>query len=462
MKKSNKYRVEKDSMGEVKIPSGALYGPQTQRAVDNFIISDLIMPEEFISSLLLVKIAAAKANYKLGLLDKKICDVIIKSADFLLTSFSDNNFPIDIFQTGSGTSTNMNVNEVISNVSKNKFKIKVHPNDHVNMSQSSNDVIPTAINHCAYSIATTKLLPSLNLLSKEINSKSKKLSNAVKTGRTHLMDAMPITFEQELSGWKAQVDDNMSSLKNTLLRLKRLTIGGTAVGTGINAHKLFAKEFLSALNKNNKLKFIDKKNKFEGLSSQDDIVLYSSNLRAVAISLIKISNDLRWMNSGPSAGISDITLKALQPGSSIMPGKVNPVIPESALMACYQVIGNDTTIMLCGQSGNFQLNVTLPVTAYNIVQSSNIIANTAVSLSKKAISNFEVNKKTINASVNSNPILVTALNRIIGYEKGAYIAKKAYKLGLPIIDVALKETNLSEKELKKLLDPLLLTKGGIK
>ena len=259
MKKSNKYRVEKDSMGEVKIPSGALYGPQTQRAVDNFIISDLIMPEEFISSLLLVKIAAAKANYKLALLDKKICDAIIKSADFLLTSFSDNNFPIDVFQTGSGTSTNMNVNEVISNVSKSKFKIKVHPNDHVNMSQSSNDVIPTAINHCAYSIATTKLLPSLNLLSKEINSKSKKLSNAVKTGRTHLMDAMPITFEQELSGWKAQVDDNMSSLKNTLLRLKRLTIGGTAVGTGINAHKYLQKEFLSALNKNNKLKFVDKK-----------------------------------------------------------------------------------------------------------------------------------------------------------------------------------------------------------
>ncbi len=462
MKKDKKYRVEKDSMGEVKIPSDALYGPQTQRAVDNFIISDLIMPEEFIASLLLVKIAAAKANYKLGLLDKKISDAIIKSAGFLATSFSDSNFPIDVFQTGSGTSTNMNVNEVISNVSKNKFKIKVHPNDHVNMSQSSNDVIPTAINHCAYSIAVTKLLPSLNSLSKEINSKSKKLSNVVKTGRTHLMDAMPITFEQELSGWKAQIDDNIHSLKNTLLRLKRLTIGGTAVGTGINAHKLFAKEFLVALNKNSKLKFIDKKNKFEGLSSQDDIVLYSSNLRSIAISLIKISNDLRWMNSGPGAGISDITLKALQPGSSIMPGKINPVIPESAIMACSQVIGNDTTIMLCGQSGNFQLNVTLPVVAYNIVQSSNIIANTAVSLSKKAISNFEVNKKSINASLNSNPILVTALNRIIGYEKGAYIAKKAYKLGLPIMDVALKETNLSKKELKKLLDPLLLTKGGIK
>ena len=461
-RKVNKFRVENDSMGDVKIPSDALYGPQTQRAVDNFLISDLVMPREFISSILHVKIAAAKANYKLGLIDKKICETIVRSAEFLQKSYVDENFPIDVFQTGSGTSTNMNVNEVISNISKKKFKIKLHPNDHVNMSQSSNDVIPSAINHCAYSIANTKLLPSLVLLSKEIDSKSKKLRNVVKTGRTHLMDAMPITFEQELSGWKSQVDDNISSLKNTLLRLKRLTIGGTAVGTGINAHKLFAKEFLVALNKNSKLKYIDKKNKFEGSSSQDDVVLYSANLRAIAISLIKISNDLRWMNSGPGAGISDITLKALQPGSSIMPGKVNPVIPESALMACYQVVGNDTTIMLCGQSGNFQLNVALPVIAYNIVQSSNIISNTAISLSKKCICDFEVNKETIKTSLNSNPILVTALNRIIGYEKGAYIAKKAYKLGLPIIEVALKETKLSEKELKKLLDPLLLTKGGIK
>ena len=276
------------------------------------------------------------------------------------------------------------------------------------------------------------------------------------------MDAMPITFGQELSGWKAQIDDNISSLKNCLERLKRLPIGGTAVGTGINAHKLFTKEFLIALNSGNKYKYVDKKNKFEGLSSQDDSVLFSSHLKSIAVSLIKISNDLRWMNSGPGSGISDITLKALQPGSSIMPGKVNPVIPESSIMACSQVIGNDTTIMICGQSGNFQLNVTLPIIAYNIIQSTNIIANTSVSLAKKSINNFEVNNSIIQKSVNSNPILVTALNRIIGYEKGAYIAKKAYKLGIPIIDVALEETNLSEKDLKKILDPLALTKGGIK
>jgi|TARA_B100001059_G_scaffold54713_1_gene49190 fumarate hydratase class II len=463
MKKSkNNFRVESDSMGEVKIPKNALYGAQTQRAVDNFIISDLVMPKEFIISLLLVKIAAAKANAKLGLLSMKISTAIIKSAEYLISNFDHEDFPIDVFQTGSGTSTNMNVNEVISNIAKSKFKTDIHPNDHVNMSQSSNDVIPTAISHCAYKEAVTKLLPSLSILSKDIGKKQKKLNNIVKTGRTHLMDAMPITFGQEISSWKAQIDDNIDSLKSCLKRVKRLPIGGTAVGTGINAHKQFPKEFLAALNSGNKLNYVNKKNKFEGLSSQDDIVLYSSHLKSVAVSLIKISNDLRWMNSGPGSGISDITLKALQPGSSIMPGKVNPVIPESAIMACSQVIGNDTTIMICGQSGNFQLNVTLPVIAYNIVQSTSIISNTAISLSKKSILDFHVNKSNIENSVNSNPILVTALNRIIGYEKGAYIAKKAYKLGLPIIDVAIKETDLSKKELQKILDPLDLTKGGIK
>ena len=330
------------------------------------------------------------------------------------------------------------------------------------MSQSSNDVIPTAINHCSYNLAITKLLPSLNILSKDLNSKSKKLSKIVKTGRTHLMDAMPVTFGQEISGWKAQIDDNLASLKICIQRLKRLPIGGTAVGTGINAHKSFSRECIKFLNTESKIKYVDKKNKFEGLSSQDDIVLYSSHLKTLAVSLIKIANDLRWMNSGPGSGISDITLKALQPGSSIMPGKVNPVISESAIMACSQVIGNDTTIMICGQSGNFQLNVTLPVIAYNIVQSTNIISNTAISLSKKSILDFKVNKSIIDKSINANPILVTALNRIIGYEKGAYIAKKAYKTGKPIIEIALEETDLTEKELKKVLDPLELTKGGIK
>ena len=463
MKKSkSNCRTESDSMGKVKIPKSALYGPQTQRAIDNFDISDLVMPKEFIISVLLIKKAAAKANYKLKLIDKKISIAITNSAEYLISNYNQENFPVDVFQTGSGTSTNMNINEVISNVAKTKFKINVHPNDHVNMSQSSNDVIPTAINHCAYFLATSKLLPSLTILSKDIGIKSKKLNKTVKTGRTHLMDAMPITFGQELSGWKAQIDDNISSLKNCLNRLKRLPIGGTAVGTGINAHKLFAKEFLTAINKESRVKYVGKKNKFEGLSSQDDAVLYSSHLKSIAVSLIKIANDLRWMNSGPDSGISDIKLKALQPGSSIMPGKVNPVISESSIMACSQVIGNDTTIMICGQSGNFQLNVTLPIIAYNIIQSTNLISNTAISISKKAILSFEVNKSQIEKSVHTNPILVTALNRIIGYEKGAYIAKKAYKLGVPIIDVAIEETNISEKELKKILDPLELTKGGIK
>ena len=458
----DKFRVEKDSMGNVKIHVKALYGPQTQRAIDNFDISDLLLPKEFIISVLHIKSAAAMANFSLGLIDKKICSAISKSVDFLVSSYDSGNFPIDIFQTGSGTSTNMNVNEVISNISRVKFKVNIHPNDHVNMSQSSNDVIPTAINMCVYNLALTKLLPSLRNLSNNINYKARKLKMTVKTGRTHLMDAMPVTFEQEMSGWKCQIDDNLTSLKNCLIRLRRLPIGGTAVGTGINAHKFFTKKFLYALNKNSSIKYVEKKNKFEGLSSQDDAVIYSSHLKSVAVSLIKISNDLRWMNSGPGSGISDITLEALQPGSSIMPGKVNPVIPESAIMACFQVIGNDTTIMMCGQSGNFQLNVTLPLVAYNLVQSTNLISNTAVSLSKKAILSFKVNKSVIDNSLNSNPILITALNRIIGYEKGAYIAKKAYKLGLPIIDIALQETNISLKNLKKILNPYLLTKGGIK
>ena len=462
MKNQKKSRIEKDSMGKVNIPKDALYGPQTQRAVNNFIISDLRMPEEFIVSVLSIKIAAARANFKLGLLDKKICVAIVKSAKYLINSYKPEYFPVDVFQTGSGTSTNMNVNEVISNISKKKFKTNIHPNDHVNMSQSSNDVIPTAINHCAYNLAISKLLPSLNILSKDLNTKSKKLNKVVKTGRTHLMDAMPVTFGQEISGWKAQIDDNLASLKTCVQRLKRLPIGGTAVGTGINAHNLFSREFIKALNTESKIKYVDKKNKFEGLSSQDDIVLYSSHLKTLAVSLIKIANDLRWMNSGPGSGISDITLKALQPGSSIMPGKVNPVISESAIMACSQVIGNDTTITICGQSGNFQLNVTLPIVAFNIVQSTNIISNTAVSLSKKSIVDFKINKSVIDKSINANPILVTALNRIIGYEKGAYIAKKAYRLGKPIIEIALQETDLTEKELKKVLDPLELTKGGIK
>ena len=276
------------------------------------------------------------------------------------------------------------------------------------------------------------------------------------------MDAMPITFDQELYAWKSQIDNNLFSLKSCCIRLNKLPIGGTAVGTGINAHKNFSKEFIKALNKDNAIKYSEKSNKFEGISSQDDAVLLSSHLKSIAVSIIKISNDLRWMNSGPGSGISDITLKSLQPGSSIMPGKVNPVIPEAAIMSCSQIIGNDSTITYCGQSGNFQLNVTLPVIAYNLIQSINLASNTAVSIAKKAVSTFVINEKNVLASLNANPILVTALNRIIGYEKGAYIAKKAYKLGKPIVEVALQETDLTEKELLKLLNPLDLTKGGIK
>ena len=460
------FRIEKDSLGEVKVPKKVLWGAQTQRAVNNFPISGILMnfpfTDSFISTLGVIKDASARANKTLGLLEAKKQKAISKAAKEVWQNKHGSQFPVDVFQTGSGTSTNMNANEVIANLATKYAGENIDPNDHVNMSQSSNDVIPTAILLSCHVDMTKKLMPALNNLIDIIDAKGLSVKGVIKTGRTHLMDAMPIDLSQELSGWSSQLKNSRVSLEDSLERLLHLPQGGTAIGTGINAHPRFSKEFCKEVSKltNSKAKPMD--NFFRGLSSQDVPLQLSGRLKHLSVALMKISNDLRWMNSGPGSGISDIALESLQPGSSIMPGKINPVIPESAIMSCYQVIGNDTTIMVCGQSGNFQLNVTLPIIAYNIVQSTNIISNTANNLSKKAIVSFKVNKSNIDNSINTNPILVTALNRIIGYEKGAYIAKKAYKLGMPILDVALKETDLSEKELKKILDPLILTKGGVK
>ncbi|MET0256522.1 MAG: class II fumarate hydratase, partial [Luteibacter sp.] len=441
-------------------PAKALYGAQTQRAVDNFPVSGLTLPREFIRALGLIKSAAAEANVKLGHLDKASAKAIRAAAGRVAAGEVDEHFPIDVFQTGSGTSSNMNANEVIAHLAEAAGST-VHPNDHVNAGQSSNDVIPTAILVSATLATSEKLLPALKHLRKVIDARAKELKKVVKTGRTHLMDAMPITFGQELSGWSAQVGDAAERINDTLKRTRRLPQGGSAVGTGINADPEFGPAVAAELSKLTGVKFESSENYFAGMAAQDAPVELSGQLRTLAVAVMKIANDLRWMNSGPLAGLGEIELPALQPGSSIMPGKVNPVIPEAAAMVAAQVIGNDATIAIAGQSGNFQLNVMLPVIAYNLLQSIEILANVTTLLADKAIAGFKVNEEHIREALDKNPILVTALNPVIGYEKGAATAKQAYKEKRPIMDVALETTGLSKAELATLLDPAALTKGGI-
>lgn len=454
-------RTERDSMGELNVPKDALYGAQTQRAVNNFPISDLRLPRAMIRALGLVKAHAAEINHDLGLLDTDLADAIKQSASAVANGDYDDHFPVDVFQTGSGTSSNMNANEVIANLASNAAGKAVHANDHVNMGQSSNDVIPTAIHVSACLEITEQLIPALTHLKQALDNKAQQLETVVTTGRTHLMDAMPITLGQELSGWSAQIQAGIDRISSSLPRLSALVLGGTAVGTGINAHPEFAARFAQSLAETCDIAFTSMDNKFVGLSSQDASVEMSGQLKTVATSIMKISNDLRWMNSGPLAGIGEIALPSLQPGSSIMPGKVNPVIPEAATMACAQVIGNDSTITIAGQSGNFQLNVMLPVVAYNLLQSIELLSNTSRVLADSAIAGFVVNEDNINASLSRNPILVTALNPVIGYELGAKIAKAAYAERRAVIDVAEEMCDLSRAELERLLDPMALTKGGI-
>jgi fumarate hydratase class II len=459
---SKKFRTVRDSMGELQVPEDALWGAQTQRAVDNFPISGIPMPRQFIGALGLVKWAAAGANAELGLLTTKKAVAIQQAALEVAGGEYDAHFPIDVFQTGSGTSSNMNANEVIATVATEKLGNEVHPNDHVNMGQSSNDVIPTCVHVSAALGIHRDLVPALKHLSAVLDKKAREVDAVVKTGRTHLMDAMPITLGQELDGWRSQIDHAVERLDDTMKRLTGLAQGGTAVGTGINAHPKFGAKVAILLAEQTGVAFSSADSLFEGLSSQDAAVEASGQLRVLAVSLTKIANDLRWMNSGPLAGIGEIALPALQPGSSIMPGKINPVIPEAVAMVCAQVIGNDATIAMAGQSGNFQLNVMLPVAAYNLLQSIDILSNAAVCLADSAIAGFSVNEDNISNALDRNPILVTALNPVIGYEKGAAIAKKAYAEGRPIKDVARDETDLTDEELDRLLDPADLAKGGIK
>lgn len=455
-------RTVSDSMGKLTVPGDALWGAQTQRAVDNFPISGMTMPRRFISALGLIKWAAAGANAELGLIASDEAVAIQTAALAVAAGEHDTDFPIDVFQTGSGTSSNMNANEVIATLASDNPGLEIHPNDHVNMSQSSNDVIPTCIHVSAAVAVQSELLPALRHLAATLAKKADELGATVKTGRTHLMDAMPVTLGQELSGWRSQIDHASERLTDTMKRLTALALGGTAVGTGINAHPKFGAKVATLLAERTGVAFRQADSLFEGLSSQDAAVETSGQLRVLAVSLMKIANDLRWMNSGPLAGIGEIELPALQPGSSIMPGKVNPVIPEAVAMVCAQVMGNDTTIAIAGQSGNFQLNVMLPVVAHNLLQSIEILTNACTCLADSAIAGFSVNQANLDRALDRNPILVTALNPVIGYEKGAAIAKKAYAEGRPVKEVAREMTDLTDEELERLLDPAALTEGGIK
>ncbi len=461
MSNHKEYRVEHDTMGEVRVPTAALYGAQTQRAVDNFPISGLRMPRSFIRALGLIKGAAAAAHQALGLLDARVAGAIQEAAAEVAEGRHDAHFPIDVFQTGSGTSSNMNSNEVIARIASDQLGSKVHPNDHVNMGQSSNDVIPTAIHVSASLLVSEELLPALEHLAATIDQRAAELQDTVTTGRTHLMDAMPVTLGQELGGWKMQVKQGTERIRDALQRMQALPQGGTAVGTGINAHPEFAERFSAQLARQTGVAFRPKENYFEALSSQDAAVELSGQLKTVAVSLMKIANDLRWMNSGPLAGLAEISLPSLQPGSSIMPGKVNPVIPEAVCMVCAQVIGNDATITVAGQSGSFQLNVMLPLIGYNLCQSLQVLSNACRVLADQAISGFQVNHDRLNEALRRNPILVTALNAVIGYEKGAQIAKTAYAEGRPVLEVAREISGLDAADLERLLDPLALTRGGI-
>ncbi|MDX1296048.1 MAG: class II fumarate hydratase [Sulfurimonadaceae bacterium] len=452
------FRTEQDSMGSVKIPVTAHYGAQTQRAVDNFPVSGMSMPWRFIESVILIKESAAAVNSRLELLDADVAKAIEKAARSLREKPKPEQFPVDVFQTGSGTSTNMNVNEVIAHIASEISGLSIHPNDHVNMGQSSNDVIPTAIHISAVTALNDTLFPALEHLCSTIETKASGLQHTIKTGRTHLMDAMPLTMAQELSGWSAQIGSNIERLRSVMPRLYTLAQGGTAVGTGVNSHPKFSKAFVTSLSKLTHLPFQNCANTFESISSQDTAVELSGQLKTLAVSMMKIANDLRWMNSGPLTGLGEIELEALQPGSSIMPGKVNPVIPESVAMVCAKVIGNDTTVTVAGQSGNFQLNVMLPLIAHTLLESIEILSNAAKILADRAISGFTVNDANLHAALAKNPILVTALNPIVGYEKAAAIAKKAYAEKRPILDVADEMTDIARNELEKLLDPKNLTR----
>lgn len=460
------FRIEKDSMGEVKVPANAYYAAQTQRAIDNFPVSGIRFSPEFIQAVGYVKKACAETNAELGLLDADLSKAIVAACEEVISGELYEHFPVDIFQTGSGTSTNMNTNEVVANRANEMLKAegitdkKVHPNDHVNFGQSSNDVIPTAIRVAAAVSATNTMIPGLEKLHAAFLEKGKEYAHVVKTGRTHLMDAMPVTIEQEFGGYARQIELGIARVNSAMPRLLELPQGGTAVGTGINTHKEFGKKVAEKIAGYTGLDFVEATNHFEAQGTVDAPVEFSGQLKSIAVSLMKITNDLRWMNSGPNSGLGDLQLAALQPGSSIMPGKVNPVIEESVNMLSAQVIGNDSTISIAGINGNFELNVMLPVVAHNLLESIRLIGKGSANLAERSVSKLIAREDVIAEKVSKNPILVTALNPIIGYDLAAKIAKKAFADGRALKEVALEMTDLSEEELDKALDPMKMTGGG--
>jgi fumarate hydratase class II len=454
-------RKEHDSFGDIEVPAGALWGAQTQRAALNFLLGGGPMPADFIVAVAQIKGAAARANARLELLPADLAGAIDQAVREIAGFEHRDQFPVDVYQTGSGTSTNMNVNEVIARLASQSLGKPVHPNDHVNMCQSSNDVIPSAIHLSAVSGARRKLYPALEHLRGVMRRKEQEWSAIVKTGRTHLMDAMPMTLGQEVSGWRAQIDSAVARLQSSEPRLLALAQGGTAIGTGINAHERFAATFIEELRAATQLPLTLAPNYFAAMGSQDAAVEFSGQLRALAVSFTKIANDLRWMNSGPLAGLAEITLPALQPGSSIMPGKVNPVIPEAVAMVAAQVMGLDAATAIAGQSGNFQLNVMLPLIASNLLECIRLLSNAARALADQCLAGAQPNVSRLDDALARNPILVTALNPVIGYERAAAIAKRAYAEGRAVFDVALEMSGLKEDELRKLLDPAALTRGGL-
>ncbi|WOX05331.1 class II fumarate hydratase [Microbulbifer pacificus] len=458
---ADNFRIEKDSLGDVRVPQGARYGAQTQRAVENFPVSEYRLPPEFLRAVVAIKRAAAETNSRLRILDTDLAEAIVQACDQLTEVDYQNQFPVDVFQTGSGTSTNMNVNEVLAHLASEATGKTVSANDHVNMCQSSNDVIPTAIHLSTLLALQNRLLPALVHLIDAIEAKAEAVDGIVKTGRTHLMDAVPVTLSQELQAWSAQVKLCKERIESSLPRLEALAQGGTAVGSGLNAHRDFAVVFARKLSSACGVSLRPAANPFAAISSQDTAVEVSGQLKTLAVALMKIANDLRWMNSGPLAGFGEISLPSLQPGSSIMPGKVNPVIAESVAMVAAKVMGNDTTITVAGQSGNFQLNVMLPVIAFSLLESVRILSAVTRLLADKAISGFTVNEARMREALARNPILVTALNPVIGYAKAAEIAKSAYATGRPVLEVAVEMTDLSRAELERLLDPVRLSCGGI-
>ncbi len=452
-------------MGEVQVPEDAYYAAQTQRAKENFPVSDMRFDRAFIQAIGYVKQACALVNKDLGLLPESIADYVVKAAQMVIDGELDDHFVVDVFQTGSGTSTNMNANEVIANranwLAKNDgADVKIHPNDHVNYGQSSNDVFPTAIRISALLAVKKQLIPALDHLRKAFNEKGREYADVVKTGRTHLMDAMPLTIAQQFGGYERQLQLGVSRLEAAMERLRELPQGGTAIGTGINTHEEFGKRFAEKVSELSGETFEEAVDHFEAQATIDAPVETSGQLKTIATGMIKMANDLRWMNSGPNSGLGEVQLKALQPGSSIMPGKVNPVIEESVAMVCAQVIGNDATITIGGQSGNFELNVMLPVVGYNLNQSIVLLANASCNFANQSVSGLIVKKEAIADNIGKNPILVTALNPIIGYDLAAKIAKKAFADNRPLKEVALEMTDLSEEELDNALDPMKMTKGG--